>query len=70
MRKNLERLPEDGYIREAQLIASFLPVSRATLWRMLRDGRFPAPVKITSRISAWRVEDVRRWMEKGGRDAA
>lgn len=40
-----------------------LPFSESTLRRMVRAGEFPAPVRISDRVSAWRVEDVRAWLE-------
>ena len=39
-----------------------LPISSATLWRMVKSGKFPRPVKLTAAITAWRVEDVQKWM--------
>lgn len=52
-----------GYIRQAQLIPAIIPVSSPTLWRMVKAGTFPAPVKLSARVTAWRVEDVRAWMQ-------
>ena len=52
-----------GYVRQAQLLASVLPFSAATLWRKVKAQTFPAPVKLSAGITAWRVEDVRAWME-------
>lgn len=56
-------LTPTGYIRQAQLLASVLPFSAATLWRKVKAQTFPAPVKLSAGITAWRVEDVRAWME-------
>jgi len=56
-------LPTIGYVRQAQLLASVLPFSAATLWRKVKAQTFPAPVKLSAGITAWRVEDVRAWME-------
>jgi prophage regulatory protein len=39
-----------------------IPFSQATLWRKVKDGTFPAPVKLSAGVTAWRVEDVRAWM--------
>lgn len=64
--KNTERkpaLPETGYIRQAQLIPQIIPFSPATLWRGVKDGTFPAPVKLSARVTAWRAEDVHAWMQ-------
>lgn len=56
------KLPDTGYVRESQLIPSILPFSSATLWRKVKAGSFPAPRKLSERITAWRVEDVRAYM--------
>ena len=56
-------LPGTGFVRQAQLLTSVLPFSAATLWRRVRDHSFPAPVKLSAGVTAWRVEDVRAWME-------
>ena len=55
-------LPAAGYVRQAQLIPDILPFSSATLWREVKAGSFPTPVKLSRRVTAWRVEDVRQWM--------
>lgn len=60
---HLNRLPESGFVRQSQLIPSVVPFSGATLWRKVKDGSFPKPVKLSDRITAWRVEDVRNWMD-------
>jgi predicted DNA-binding transcriptional regulator AlpA len=55
-------LPTTGYIRQAQLIPAILPFSSATLWRMVKTGGFPAPVKLSKRVTAWEVSAVKEWM--------
>ena len=56
-------LPGDGFVRQAQLIPSILPFSPATLWRKVKNGSFPKPVKLSDRVTAWRVSDVRDWID-------
>ena len=57
-------LPATGYVREKQLIGGgILPFSAKTLWRKVKDGTFPAPVKLSERITAWKVESVREWLD-------
>lgn len=58
------RLPESGYLRQSQLIPIIVPFSSATLWRKVKSGAFPAPIKLSERITAWKVEDIRDWMAK------
>lgn len=62
-------LSDSSFIRESQLVQSAknpqapLPFSRSTLWRMVAAGTFPAPVKLSERVTAWQVGAVRAWME-------
>ncbi len=60
-------LPERGYVRQSQLIPGIFPFSSATLWRKVKAGAFPRPVKLGPRITAWRVEDIRSLIERLGR---
>ena len=63
--KTLIELPSTGYVRLPQVIA-LVPFSKSTLWRQVKTGAFPKPVKLSARITAWRVEDVRRWIGSHG----
>lgn len=56
-------LPATGYVRIKQLVR-FIPVSRTTIWRKVKAGAFPRPVKLSQQVTGWRVEDVRAWMER------
>jgi len=60
-------LPSTGFVRLAALLAPGgpLPISKSSWWQGVRSGRYPAPVKLGPRITAWRVEDVRQLMELG-----
>lgn len=57
-------LPATGFVRQSQLIPHIIPFSSTTLWRKVKAGDFPAPVKLSQRVTAWRAEDVRAWMDK------
>ena len=66
MPAGLDPLPAIGYVRQSQLIPSIFPFSSATLWRKVKGGTFPQPVKLSPRITAWRVEDIRAVIAKFG----
>jgi prophage regulatory protein len=36
-------------------------LGRSTLYRMVAERTFPAPVKLSKRAVGWRHEDVRQW---------
>lgn len=51
-------LPKTGFLRLPDVLA-LIPVSKSTWWAGIKEGRFPAPVKLGPRITAWRAEDIR-----------
>lgn len=54
-------LPDTGFVRQRVLLR-FVPFSKSTLWRRVKAGDFPAPIKLSTGVTAWRVEDIRRWI--------
>ena len=55
-------LPATGYVRLPEL-RRIIPFGRSTIWRKAKNGTFPKPVKLSEGITAWKVEDIRAWME-------
>ena len=55
------QLPNTGFVRLPGILAPSgpIPVSKSTWWAGIKDGRYPKPVKLGPRITAWRVEDIR-----------
>jgi prophage regulatory protein len=43
-------------------VLSRVPWSETTLWRAVRAGRFPAPVRLGVNSVAWREADVNAWI--------
>ncbi len=63
---NITRLPETGFLRLPQIIGDskagippIIPVKKTCWWAGVKSGRFPKPVKLGPRVTAWRVEDIR-----------
>lgn len=65
---DFDGLPAEGYIRQAQLVPQVVPFSPATLWRKVKAGEFPKPRKLSGRITAWKVGDVRDWLQQRADD--
>ena len=66
----MNNLPTEGFLRLNQIIGSkdepgIVPVSRSSWWAGVREGRFPPPVKLGKRTTAWRVSDIRALIEEG-----
>jgi predicted DNA-binding transcriptional regulator AlpA len=69
------QLPATGYLRLPQILGkpatdtslavpAIFPVCRSTWWAGVKAGRYPQPVKLGDRITAWRVEDIRALIER------
>jgi prophage regulatory protein len=72
----MAELPETGFLRLPHIIGdpkasppipARIPVSKSTWWAGVKAGRYPAPVKLGPRITAWRVEDVRALITAGAK---
>lgn len=64
--QNFDTLPDSALIRMRQL-SEVLPLHKTTVWRRVKSGTFPAPVRFAEgRCTAWRVGDVRSWIAAQG----
>ena len=70
-------LPSTGYLRLPQIIGApkanppipaLIPVSKSSWWAGCKSGRYPSPVKLGPRTTAWKVEDIRELIAKLGSD--
>lgn len=72
-------LPETGFLRLSQIIGkpeaeppipAVIPVGESTWWAGVKSGRYPQPVKsLGTRITAWRVEDIRALVMEASKGA-
>ena len=56
----------DPLLPKHKVQTHFLDVSDMTLFRKMRDGKFPAPVEVVSGTRYWRLSDLMAW-RKGKR---
>ena len=56
-------LPETGFLRQPQVLA-FVPISKSTLWRRVQARTFPEPMKLSVRVTVWKAEDIRAWIDQ------
>ena len=54
-----------GFLRLPQIL-EIIPVSKSTWWQGCKDGRFPKPVKLGPKTTAWRAEDIAALIERIG----
>jgi prophage regulatory protein len=64
----MDSFPSTGFVRLPQIIGdpkatppipAIIPVKKSCWWDGVKAGRFPKPVKLGPRVTAWRVEDIR-----------
>lgn len=58
-----QTLPETGFLRLPDIL-KLIPVCKSTWWNGVKSGRYPKPVKLGARATAWRAEDIRALIEK------
>lgn len=56
--RNFDDLPNCAYIRLPMLMSLF-SVSKASIWRWVKNGTIPKPTKLATRTSAWQVGEIR-----------
>ena len=57
------------YARISKL-TEIVPMSTATIWRKVKDGTFPKPIKLGARITAWLLDDIEVWLASRHKEAA
>ena len=69
----MHNLPETGFVRLKQIlgdkkvdppIPAIIPISKTQWWEGIKTGRYPAPIKLGPRTTAWNVESIRALIEK------
>jgi predicted DNA-binding transcriptional regulator AlpA len=56
-------ISDDSFLRRKDFeMLRITPFSNATLYRKIKSGHFPNPIKIGS-MSVWRVRDLRKWLK-------
>lgn len=46
-----------GFLRLPEIL-KLIPVGKSTWWSGVKSGRFPKSIKLGSRTTAWRAEDI------------
>ena len=70
---NMTDIYEIGFLRLNQIIGdntsnpsipALIPIGKFTWWAGVKSGRFPQPIKFGPRMTVWRVEDIKAFIEK------
>lgn len=56
-------VPTVGFLRLPQIL-QLVPISKSAWWEGCKTGRFPKPVKLGPRTTAWKAEDIAALVER------
>lgn len=56
------QVPKTERFLRIKQILEIVPIGRSTVWKMVSEGRFPRPLKLSERCTVWRETDVQQWM--------
>lgn len=56
--RDFDKLPNAANVRD-KVVAGLYGCSVPTVWRMAKDGRLPRPRKLSDRVTAWNVGELR-----------
>lgn len=56
----------DRLVREKERL-HITSISRSRVWQLEKAGLFPKRIKLGSRSVAWRLSDLKLWVEQQGR---
>jgi len=59
----LHTIPETGFVRLSQIL-TVIPLGKTSWWAGVKSGRFPKPVKLSERCTAWKAEDIRELIKQ------
>ena len=59
----MQNIPNNALLRLPQVLA-LIPVSRSAWSAGCKSGRYPKPVKLGPRTTAWRAADIAALLEK------
>jgi len=57
------KMIDNNFIRVSEL-ATYLNISKVTVWRWRKEGRLPAACAISPRVVGWKRETIESWLEE------
>jgi len=72
---SIATIPQTGFLRLPQIVGNpkaepptpaLIPVSKSSWWAGVKSGKYPKPVKLGTRTTAWKVEDIRTLIDRLG----
>jgi prophage regulatory protein len=54
---------KSGYNLRVSTLAPRLGISKNQIWRLVREGKFPKPIKLSEKVTVWKADDVLAWLD-------
>jgi predicted DNA-binding transcriptional regulator AlpA len=71
MAQAIQTIPQTGFLRIYQIVGDrkrgilpIIPISRASWWRGVANGKYPRPIKLSEQVVVWKAEDIRALIER------
>ncbi|MFW2178510.1 MULTISPECIES: helix-turn-helix transcriptional regulator [unclassified Moraxella] len=55
-------LPPQGVSRAKQIL-QLVPIGKTTLYKLVKQGKFPQPIKLGENTTVWRNAEVLAWLD-------
>lgn len=52
-----------GFLRLKQVL-TLIPISRSSWWAGVAQGKYPRPIKLGQRVTAWKVSDIQKLIKR------
>lgn len=57
------RLSRINKLATSKSYQGYLPISKPTVWRWVKEGRLPKPISLGPKVTAWDLDEVDRFIE-------
>ncbi len=62
-----EQFGLDPFVR-LPFVVNAIGLSRSSIYKLINEGRFPKQTHLSERTAAWRLSEVRAWMDARERE--
>lgn len=62
-----EKFGIDPFVR-LPFVMDAVGLSRASIYKFINEGRFPKQIHLSERTAAWRLSEIRAWMDKRAKE--
>ena len=60
---------KDQFLRLPQVM-EISGLAKSTIWAYVKKGKFPQPIKLSARVTVWKLSDIHKWMESFNTEVA